>query len=153
MSYSVGLQAVNAYNNFSNATSVSNTAQTSNLKNASGAAKFQDMVNANFNQFASMTQAEILKQVSQANNLSNVALANNSLRNNQNNASFITDVVKDISEKVRKQEDLSLKRVVGEASVTEVAIDSVRAANVFKLAIEFRNKMQDFIDKTMNINI
>ncbi len=157
MSYSVGLQAVNAYNNFSNATSVSNATQTSNLKNASGATNFQDMVNANFNQFANMTQAEILKQVSQANSqANNISAINNSsniTKSNQNNASFITDVVKDISEKVKKQEELSLKRVVGEASVTDVAMASVQATNAFRLATELRNKMQEFIDKTMNINI
>jgi flagellar hook-basal body complex protein FliE len=154
MSYSVGLQAVNAYNNISNTTAVSNAAQTSNLKNANGAAKFQDMVNANFNQFATMTQAEILKQVSQANNnISAINNPSNIVKSNQNNASFVTEVVKDISEKVRKQEELSLKRVVGEASITDVAMASVQATNAFKLATELRNKMQDFIDKTMNINI
>jgi flagellar hook-basal body complex protein FliE len=154
MSYSVGLQAVNAYNNISNTTSVSNAAQASSLKNANGAAKFQDMVNANFNQFATMTQAEILKQVSQANNnISAINNPSNIAKSNQNNASFVTEVVKDISEKVRKQEELSLKRVVGEASVTDVAMASVQATNAFKLATELRNKMQDFIDKTMNINI
>ena len=157
MSYSVGLQAVNAYNNFSNATSVSSATQTSNLKNVSGAAKFHGMVNANFNQFANMTQAEILKQVSransQANNISAINNSSNITKSNQNNASFITDVVKDISEKVKKQEELPLKRVSGEASVTDVAMASVQATNAFRLATELRNKMQEFMDKTMNINI
>ncbi len=111
------------------------------------------MVNANFNQFANMTQAEILKQVSQANNLSNVALANNSIRNNQNNSSFIIELTKDFRERTEKQQDSSLKRVVGEASVTDVVMASVQTKTIVKIATEFRNKMQDFIDKTMNINI
>lgn len=161
MSYSVGLQAINAYNNFSNTNSVSRATQTNSLKNASGAAKFQDMVNTNFNNFANMTQAEILRQVSQANvqinilpnNISSLNNASNISKAAHGNGSFITEVVKDISEKTRKQEELSLKRVVGEASITDVAMASVQATNALKLATELRNKLQDFIDKTMNINI
>lgn len=166
MSSSIGLQAVNAYSNFNNTSSIINTAQVNNSKNVSGGAKFQDMVKVNFNQFANMTQAEILKQVSQANaqinaqinNVSrNVSAINNNAsdiaRVNQGNSSFAVEAFKDISEKARKQEELSLKRVTGEASITDVAMASVQATNALKLATELRNKLQDFIDKTMNINI
>ena len=102
--------------------------------------QFHEMVNAKFNKLAKMSPGEIVNQVQTAN-----------LRCNP--SSQVSSFVSSLHKKMQKQEELSVKGLVGKASMTDIVIASAEASGALRVATKFRNAIQKSLSDIFNMQV
>jgi flagellar hook-basal body complex protein FliE len=111
----------------------------------SNAVNFHEVVNRQFNSFASMSPAQILnhiqsKQAGGATIIGGASSlagsATNTLRNN-----------------IAKQEQTARKSLIGEASLVELLTVTTEAKNVMDTTVRVRDKFLEAFDKVMNMSM
>lgn len=109
----------------------------------SQAVKFHDMVDIQFNRFSKMTPQQILGHIQDARNTSAVA----------GSSGIAETVTQNVRESLRKQEQVSRKALINEASLVDVLTATTEATNTMKTVVEVRNKFMEAFDKVMNMSI
>jgi flagellar hook-basal body complex protein FliE len=111
------------------------------IKNA---VNFHEVVNRQFNSFASMSPTQILNHIQKQTNSattigtgsSPAGSATNTLRNN-----------------IAKQEQTARKSLIGEASLVELLTATTEAKNVMDTTVRVRDKFLEAFDKVMNMSM
>jgi flagellar hook-basal body complex protein FliE len=114
------------------------------IKNA---VNFHEVVNRQFNSFASMSPTQILNHIQkQTNSATTIGTgsspaglagsATNTLRNN-----------------IAKQEQTARKSLIGEASLVELLTATTEAKNVMDTTVRVRDKFLEAFDKVMNMSM
>lgn len=98
---------------------------------------FQDLMRANMVQMQTLTQAKLVNRVIDSAQI----------------ASASPSIIGVLKEKLRKQEEVSLKSMVGEASQLDLLHASTESKYLLDLMLKLRNDMQQALDKLLNMSI
>lgn len=137
---SISLVAQNAYAKVNN----NNLQVTDNVKNA---VNFHDMLNVEFNRFASMSPDQILahinnvktSQVSQASSFGHNELAENTIG--------------ELRKKIGAQEQVVRNSLIDQASMLDLVITTSEAKNTLQTMVVVRDKFLEAFEKVMNMSI
>jgi flagellar hook-basal body complex protein FliE len=130
---SINLQAVNAYNQVQSQTQTTAT----QIRDANN---FQDMLRANMTQMHEVSQARSVNSVLDSVYVSQLSTASPS-------------VIGVLKESLKKQEYVSLKSMVGQASTLDVVTATNESKNILDTITKIRNEMQQALDKILNMSI
>ncbi|MDP4708507.1 MAG: flagellar hook-basal body complex protein FliE [Rickettsiaceae bacterium] len=114
----------------------------------SNAVNFHDVVNRQFNSFASMSPAQILnhiqaKQTGGATTIGGVA----------SSSGLAGSATNTLRSAVAKQEQTARKSLIGEASLVELLTTTTEAKNVMDTTVRVRDKFLEAFDKVMNMSM
>ena len=103
--------------------------------------KFQDVFNVQLNRFASMTSEQILKHIQEYKNPFNVG------------GGIVETTINSVKTSLQKQERVSRKALINEASLIDVLTATTEASNTMKIVAEVRNKFMEAFDRVMNMSV
>lgn len=136
---SAALAVANLYNTIQERPKVQ-----SDPTNIQGANDFQDMVKVQFNKFAQMKPEEILAHIKHKQSLSRV---------DATTASPASEIVGSVRNTLQRQELITRKSLINEASLVDVLTSTTEATNTLKTLVEVRNKFQEAADKVFNMQV
>jgi len=139
------LEAQNAYNTTSAQKAKLADPQIDAQMNIESTASFQKMVNKNFNSFAKMNPEQIMAVSKQVQNAGSTNVGSN--------AGIIAKMFSNIPQAIRKNEEVTKRAIINEASLTEVIAATSEAKAVLQTAVAVRNKVLDAFEKIMNMPI
>lgn len=108
-----------------------------------GAVKFHEMVDVQFNRFSKMSPEQILGHIQEARTIAAVV----------GSSDIAETVTQNVRETLKKQERVSRKALINEASLVDVLTATTEATNTMKTVVEVRNKFMEAFDKVMNMSI
>jgi flagellar hook-basal body complex protein FliE len=106
--------------------------------------KFHDMVDVQFNRFSKMTPQQILGHIQGHKNQS---------VSPPSSAGLVEIATGTIKNSLKKQEQVSRKALINEASLIDVLTATTEATNTMKTVVEVRNKFMEAFDKVMNMSV
>ena len=135
---SISLIAQNAY------AKVNNTPVTHNVK---AAVNFHEMVNIEFNRFASMTPDQILSHI---NNIktSGIDQAFTAAYNG-----VAENAIGELRKKIGSQEQVAKNSLIDEASILDLVTTTSEAKNTLQTMVVVRDKFLETFEKIMNMSI
>lgn len=139
------LEAQNAYNTTSAQKAKLADPQIDAQMNIDSTASFQNMVKNNFNSFAKMNPEQIMAVSKQVQNAGT--------SNASSHSSIIEKIFSTIPQAIRKNEEVTKRAIINEASLTEVIAATSEAKAVLQTAVAVRNKVLDAFEKIMNMPI
>ncbi len=101
---------------------------------------FQEMMRANMAQVQTLAQAKSINRVFDSVYIEQIASAEPS-------------IIGTLRKKLRKQEEVSLKSMVGEASPLDLLHASTDAKNILEIMVKLRTEVQQAWDKLLNMSI
>jgi flagellar hook-basal body complex protein FliE len=120
-----------------------NKLKTTSEDSIKDAGRFQDIVNVNFNKFASMSPQQILSHIKGVKGSTGVELI-------QNN-NFATDFLRHTSHKIKHQDTVVRKSLVDEASLLDIVSASNEATVAVRNMVAVRDKFFESFEKVMNM--
>lgn len=112
------------------------------------AASFQNLVQKQFNSFASMSPDQILNHIKKAQTTASFNAGNSGIA-----SGVVRDTIGTLRSSLNKQETLVRKSLINEASLVDVLTATTEASNTMKTVVEVRNKFMDAFDKVMNMTM
>ncbi len=132
------LQAQSAYS-----TTNTNKAELPETSVQENTVTFQNMVNKNFNSFASMKPEEILAHMQQVKAGGITSLSQNS----------VSSSISSLSSNIKHDEDVKKRAILGKASLSEIIASTSEAKATLQTAVAVRNKVLDAFEKIMGMPI
>lgn len=138
---SISLAAQNIYNKIQSQPRVE---ATESQDQYSQSVKFHDMVDVQFNRFSKMTPQQILGHIQ----------GHKSQSVSESSAAGLAEIATGtVRDTLRKQEQVSRKALINEASLIDVLTATTEATNTMKTVVEVRNKFMEAFDKVMNMSV
>lgn len=133
---SISLVAQTAY------AKLNNSLVSSSVKSASN---FQDMINIQFNRFASMSPDQILSHINNVRMFGTDSVTNN--------GGIVEGVLSELRKKINHQEQVVRKSLVNQASLLDLVTTTNEAKNTLQTAVIIRDKFLEAFEKVMNMSI
>jgi flagellar hook-basal body complex protein FliE len=112
------------------------------------AVNFHEVVNRQFNSFASMSPAQILNHIQSKQTSGATTIGGGS-----SSAGLVGSATNTLRGAVAKQEQIAKKSLIGEASLVELLTATTEAKNVMDTTVRVRDKFLEAFDKVMNMSM